>query len=68
MPTASPSCQAPNRNTWPRLSLTLLLAGTLLGAVGMLAPELDRSPQPLAAWFKAGAQIFSKEGIEYLGE
>ena len=40
----------------------------LLGALGMLVPELDQSGTPQPAWFKAGAQIFEADGLNYLGE
>ena len=40
----------------------------LLGALGMIVPELDQSPDAQPVWFKAGAQIFSEGGLNYLGE
>ena len=40
----------------------------LLGALGILVPELDQSGTPQPAWFKAGAQIFGEGGLNYLGE
>ena len=38
----------------------------MLGALGCVVPELLDSTNHLA-WFKAGAQIFSDDGIQYLG-
>ncbi len=40
----------------------------LLGALGCLVPELDQSPDPQPVWFKAGAQIFEADGLNYLGQ
>jgi hypothetical protein len=40
----------------------------LLGALGMCVPELDQSPDAQPVWFKAGAQIFGEDGLNYLGE
>jgi len=40
----------------------------LLGALGMLVPELDQSPDAQPVWFKAGAQIFEEDGLNYLGQ
>jgi len=40
----------------------------LLGALGMLVPELDQSGAPQPVWFKAGAQIFADGGLNYLGQ
>jgi light-harvesting complex II chlorophyll a/b binding protein 2 len=38
----------------------------LLGALGMVAPEL--SPTDELPWFKAGSQIFGADGLNYLGQ
>jgi light-harvesting complex II chlorophyll a/b binding protein 2 len=38
----------------------------LLGALGMVAPEL--SPTDELPWFKAGSQIFGPDGLNYLGQ
>jgi light-harvesting complex II chlorophyll a/b binding protein 2 len=38
----------------------------LLGALGMIAPEL--SPTDELPWFKAGSQIFGEDGLNYLGQ
>ena len=41
----------------------------LLGALGILAPELDPYGNNVAVpWFKAGAQIFSADGLNYLNQ
>ena len=40
----------------------------LLGALGCLVPELDQSGTPQPVWFKAGAQIFADDGLNYLGQ
>ncbi|GAX76304.1 hypothetical protein CEUSTIGMA_g3749.t1 [Chlamydomonas eustigma] len=40
----------------------------LLGALGCLVPELDQSGSPQPVWFKAGAQIFAEDGLNYLGQ
>ncbi len=40
----------------------------LLGALGMLVPELDQSPEGQVPWFKAGALIFADGGLDYLGQ
>jgi hypothetical protein len=40
----------------------------MLGALGMLIPELDQSGSAQPAWFKAGAQIFAEGGLDFLGE
>ena len=39
----------------------------LLGALGCIVPELDQSGTPQPVWFKAGAQIFAEDGLNYLG-
>jgi hypothetical protein len=42
----------------------------MLGIVGCIVPELISPSNPSAfepVWFKAGAQIFSDAGIDYLG-
>jgi len=38
----------------------------MLGALGSIAPEL--SPTNEVPWFKAGAQIFAEDGLNYLGQ
>ena len=38
----------------------------MLGALGMIVPELLDGTDHVA-WFDAGAKIFSKPGIQYLG-
>ena len=38
----------------------------MLGALGCIAPELSPTNEP--AWFKAGAQIFADDGLNYLGQ
>jgi light-harvesting complex II chlorophyll a/b binding protein 2 len=40
----------------------------LLGALGCIIPELDQSGSPQPVWFKAGAQIFAEDGLNYLGQ
>ena len=40
----------------------------LLGALGCIVPELDQSGTPQPVWFKAGAQIFAEDGLNYLGQ
>ena len=43
----------------------------MLGVLGMLAPDLLQAGGQAAfqepTWFKAGAVIFSAEGLDYLG-
>lgn len=38
----------------------------MLGALGMVVPELLDGTDHVA-WFEAGAKIFDKQGIQYLG-
>lgn len=38
----------------------------MLGALGMIVPELLDGTDHVA-WFDAGAKIFTKPGIQYLG-